>query len=230
MRKDFFPAGDKSPNLVGVTSRPRGRPPRISREQIVAAARAVPARDLTMQAVADELGVSRKALHYYVGDRQGLLSLVVIDRFETGIAGIELPAHADWQSVLRSYAHAFRDGLVQVGVAVDHTPLRGAGATAALTLAERVLDVMLAAGFPADDARRGLTALATIAQAAAQSAIRAGTGQHDYGAETAAALADTDAHDYPSVRRALAGVSGSDADQFDFELDVIIAGLATLLV
>jgi TetR/AcrR family transcriptional regulator, tetracycline repressor protein len=201
--------------------RPRGRPPRISREQIVAAARAVPARDLTMQAVADELGVSRKALHYYVGDRQGLLSLVVVDRFETELAGVELPAHGDWQAVLRSYAHAFRDGLVQVGVAIDHTPFRGAGATAALTLAERVLDVMLAAGFGADDARRGLTALASIAQASA--------GQHDYGAETVAALANTD-EDYPALRRALADASATDAGQFEFELSIVIAGLETLLV
>lgn len=181
-----------------------------------------------MQAVADVLGVSRKALHYYVGDRQGLLSLVVADRFDTELVSVELPAHGDWQSVLRSYALAFRDGLVQVGVAVDHTPLRGAGAAAALALAERVLDVMLTAGFAADDARRGLTALANLAQTAAQAAIRETAGQHDYGAETAAALADTDG-DYPALRRALATAQVSAEDQFDFELAVVIAGLESLL-
>lgn len=206
--------------------RPRGRPPRISREQIVAAARALPARDLTMQAVADALGVSRKALHYYVGDRQGLLSLVVVDRFETELGGVELPVHGDWQAVLRSYAHAFREGLVQVGIAVDHTPLRGAGATAALAMAERVLDVMLTAGFAPDDARRGLTALANIAQTAAQGTIRASAGQHDYGAETVAALEDIGYDDYPALRRALTDAPSPDAGQFDFELDIVIAGLA----
>jgi TetR/AcrR family transcriptional regulator, tetracycline repressor protein len=211
------------------TPKPRGRPPRISREQIVAAARAVPARDLTMQAVADALGVSRKALHYYVGDRQGLLSLVVVERFEAELARVELPAHGDWQSVLRSYAHAFRDGLIEVGVSLDHTPLRGAGATAALTLAERVLDVMLTAGFSPDDARRGLTALANVAQAAAQSTIRAAAGQHDYGAETVAALANAGDEGYPALRRALADASPTDGEQFDFELTVIIAGLETLV-
>lgn len=181
-----------------------------------------------MQAVADALGVSRKALHYYVGDRQGLLSLVVVDRFEAEFAHVDLPTHADWQSVLRSYAHAFRDGLIQVGVTVDHTPLRGAGATAALTLAERVLDVMLSAGFAPDDARRGLTTLANVAQSAAQSTIRSAAGQHDYGTETQAALADTDG-DYPALRRALAGAPSSDAGQFDFELAVVIAGLEARL-
>lgn len=182
-----------------------------------------------MQAVADALGVSRKALHYYVGDRQGLLSLVVVDRFETELARVELPADGDWQSVLRSYAHSFREGLVQVGVTVDHTPLRGAGATAALTLAERVLDVMLTAGFTPDDARRGLTALANIAMTAAQSTIRSAAGQHDYGAETVAALEDAGNDNYPALRRALAGAPSADADQFEFELTVVIAGLETML-
>lgn len=206
--------------------RPRGRPARIDRAQIVAAARAVPARDLTMQAVADALGVSRKALHYYVGDRQGLLSLVVADRFDGELGRVELPADGGWRAVLRSYATAFRDGLIEVGVAVDHTPLRGEGATAALALAEQVLAVMLAAGFTPDDARRGLTALANVAQSAAQNTIRATGGQHDYGAETLAALHDTDA-DYPALRRTLDTAPSADHDQFDFEVELVLAGLAT---
>lgn len=183
---------------------------------------------MTMQAVADALGVSRKALHYYVGDRQGLLSLVVVDRFETELAKVRLPADGDWRAVLRSYASAFREGLVQVGVALDHTPLRGAGATAALMLAERVLDVMLTAGFSPDDARRGLTALANVAQAAAQATIRETAGQHDYGAETIAALHHAD-DEYPALRRALDGAPSPDQQQFGFEVDLIMAGLETLL-
>jgi TetR/AcrR family transcriptional regulator, tetracycline repressor protein len=213
----------------GAPRRARGRPAKISREQIVAAARSVASRDLTMQAVADALGVSRKALHYYVGDRQGLLSLVVADRFESELMRVELPAHDDWPSVLRTYARAFRDGLIQVGVALDHTPLRGAGAAAALTLAEHVIDVLLQAGFGAADARRGLTALANIAQSSAQVAAQMSTGQHDYGAETVAALRNADQHNYPSLRRALAGATPSAADQFEFELDLAIGGLEVIL-
>lgn len=182
------------------------------------------ARELTMQAVADELGVSRKALHYYVGDRQGLLSLVVVDRFESELASVELPEHDDWRAVLRSYACAFRDGLIQVGATIEHTSLQGAGAAAALSMAERVLDALLSAGFDADDARRGLTALANIAQSAAQRAIAASAGQHDYGAETLAALRATD-DAYPALRRALTDAPGNDLGQFDFEVELAITGL-----
>ncbi|KUI35225.1 TetR family transcriptional regulator [Mycobacterium sp. IS-1496] len=208
--------------------RARGRPARISREQIVAAARRATGPELTMQAVADQLGVSRKALHYYVGNRQGLLTLVVLDRFEHELNRVHLPDDGDWRVVLRAYAHAYRDGMVQVGVAVDHTPFRGVGAVAVLALAERVLAALLAAGFGVDDARRGVTAVANIAQSAAQNALS--TSMRDvHQAETRAALAGVPEADYPALRRVLEAASGPDDGQFEFELDLAIAGLERLL-
>lgn len=206
--------------------RARGRPARLSREQIVAAARDA-GPNLTMQAVADTLGVSRKALHYYVGDRQGLLTLVVLDRFESELRRVELPDDGDWRVVLRAYAAAFRAGLVQVGAALDGSdpsPFRGVGATAVLSLAERVLDAMLTAGFDVDVARRGVTAVANIAQTAAQNAVQ--TSVRDvHLTETRAALTRSPERDYPAVRRVLAAATNADDGQFEFELDLAIAGL-----
>jgi AcrR family transcriptional regulator len=210
-------------------SRRRGRPPTIRREQIVAAARDLLPGELTMQSIADALGVSRKALHYYVGDRQGLLSLVVIDRFESELARVQLPDGGEWQAVLRSYARAFRSGLIDIGVAIEHSPFQGAAATAALTLADRVLDALLTAGFQADDARLGLTTLANIAQTAARTTIWTSGGQHDYGAETIAALQDTSVGEYPALRRAFEAGSPSSTAQFEFDLDIVIAGLEARL-
>lgn len=210
---------------VPVPRRPRGRPAKISRAQIVAATRSLGPQELTMQAVADALGVSRKALHYYVGDRQGLLSLVVTDRFESELAAIELPTHTDWQSVIRGYARAFRDGLIQVGVTIEHSPLRGAGAAAALGLAEHVIAVLLRAGFSAGDARKALTAIANIAQSAARAAIDSSSSQHDYGSETVDALETAAPEQYPALRSVLSGAAPSHREQFEFELDIAIAGL-----
>ena len=207
----------------------RGRPPRINRERIVAAARSVATRDLTMQGVADALGVSRKALHYYVGDREGLLTLVVTDHFERELDRVELPWDDDWRAVLRAYAVAFRDGLVQVGVATDFTRLRGIGAAAALALADRVLDALLSAGFDPDTARHGLTAASNIAQSAAQSvAAQTATGMHRHRAQTSEALQHEPQDTYPALRTVLASAEAQVRDaerQFDFELDVLIGGL-----
>jgi AcrR family transcriptional regulator len=212
-------------------SRPRGRPPRLSREQIVAAARGTSGQELTMQSVADALGVSRKALHYYVGDRQGLLTLVVLDRFERELHRVELPTDGDWRAVLRAYAHAFRDGMVQVGVqistAVERTPFGAVGAVAVLSLAERVLDALLTAGFGVDDARRALTAVADIAQTAAQNAHTSVRDFHR--AETQAALKRSADDEYPALRRVLEATPALDDGQFEFELDLVVAGLERLL-
>jgi AcrR family transcriptional regulator len=216
-----------------MTGRTRGRPPRISTEQIVAAARSVTADGLTMQAVADALGVTRKALHYYVGDREGLLTLVVLDLFEREVGDIELPAGDDWRAVLRAYAIAFRDGLIQVGMATDFTRLRGVGAAAALALADRVLEAMLAAGLGPEAARHGLTAASNIAQSAAHSAAAETTaGVHHHRAETSAALQNQPDDTYPALRTVLSSVASDVHDaqsQFDFEIALVIEGMDRIL-
>lgn len=186
-----------------------------------------------MQAVADALGVSRKALHYYVGDREGLLTLVIVDLFEHELTSVELPVDEDWRAVLRAYAVAFRDGLIQVGAATDFTRLRGIGAAAALALADRVLDALLTAGFEPDTARYGLTAASNIAQSAAHSSVvQTPSGMHRHRAQTSAALEHEPQETYPALRRVLASAQSQRHDaahQFDFELEVLIAGLDGLL-
>ena len=191
------------------------------------------AAGLTMQAVADALGVSRKALHYYVGDREGLLTLVVFELFDQQLNGVELPSDGDWRAVLSAYAVAYRDGLVEVGAVTDFTQLHGLSVEAALALAERVLDALLTAGFDPDSARYGLTAASNIAQSAAQAIVaQTAAGEHRHRAQTSAAL-QREPHDtYPALRRVLASADsqGHDAErQFEFELDLLIAGLDRLL-
>jgi TetR/AcrR family transcriptional regulator, tetracycline repressor protein len=218
---------------AGAPRATRGRPPRISREQIVAAARSVAAKGLTMQAVADALGVSRKALHYYVGDREGLLTLMVLDLFDRQVNGVELPNDGDWRNVLRAYAVAFRDGLIEVGAVTDFTQLRGVSVEAALALADRVLDALLTAGLDPESARHGLTAASNIAQSAAHSIVaQTSAGVHRHRAQTSAALQREPQDTYPALRRVLASADaqGHDAEQqFEFELQLLIAGLERLL-
>jgi AcrR family transcriptional regulator len=61
-----------------------GRPARISREQILAAARRIPANELTMPKVAERLGVNAAALYYHFASRDALLaelSAVLVNEF-----------------------------------------------------------------------------------------------------------------------------------------------------
>lgn len=81
-----------------------------------------------MQAVADALGVDRTALHYYVGDRDGLLELVVADLFDAELGAIDLPADAAWQDVLRAYANAIHQGVLKYGATRMNFRISGVGA------------------------------------------------------------------------------------------------------
>ncbi|ORA32691.1 TetR/AcrR family transcriptional regulator [Mycobacterium aquaticum] len=210
------------------TRRRRGRPRRIDHQQIVAAARGIAPEDLTMQAVADALGVDRTALHYYVGDRDGLLELVVADLFENEIRAIELPDDIDWRETLRAYANAIRQGVLKLGATGMSFRLSGIGGAASLVLAERVLRSLTGAGFGVDDAGRILTLVSGIALSAAHDVLgSADSRRHHQNPEVARVLKELPAEDFPllgavNARRAAAAADDHD---FDFNLGVIIAGL-----
>jgi TetR/AcrR family transcriptional regulator, tetracycline repressor protein len=217
--------GDESQRRRG-----RGRPPQISREQILAAARSIPRDELTMKAIADALGVSRKALHYHVGDKQGLLNLVVADLFESELANVDLPED-DWRTVLRAFAHAFHRGVLQVGVAATYVQLHGMAGTTAMKLTERVVQTLFDAGFDETLARRALSAISSVAMTHAQiDLIKAQHGIYPQEAELTDVLLRTSLEQFPGLRRILAFVQkeGPD-DQFEFEIDLAITGLEHLL-
>jgi TetR/AcrR family transcriptional regulator, tetracycline repressor protein len=214
--------GDKSPR--------RGRPPQISRGQIVAAARSVPRDELTMKAIADVLGVSRKALHYHVGDKQGLLNLVVADLFESELADVDLP-DADWRTVLRAFAHAFHRGVLQVGIAATYVQLHGIAGMTAMKLTERVVQSLFDAGFDETLARRGLTVVSNVAMTHAHiDLVKAQHGIYPQEAELTDVLSQASLEQFPGLRRILAFVQNeAPDDQFEFELDLAITGLEQLL-
>lgn len=209
-------------------ARRRGRPRRISHEQIVAAARDIAPAQLTMQAVADALGVDRTALHYYVGDRDGLLELVVADLFEAELCAVELPEHAAWPEVLRAYAAAIRQGVLRCGVTTTNFRIRGVGGAAGLALAERVLTALTAGGFEVDQAGRILTFVAGIAMSAAHDVLGSAESRlHHQTPEVARALGTLPAQEFPLLSAVVADRPGTD--DFDFNLAVVIAGLESYL-
>lgn len=215
-----------------VPRRGRGRPPRIDQQQIVAAARAIAPGALTMQAVADALGVDRTTLHYYVGDRDGLLELVVADLFETELRSITLPEHAGWQAVLRAYGSAIRQGVLKLGVTATSFRLRGTSGAASLALAEQVLRVLTDAGFSTDDAGRVLTLVSGLAMSAAHDVLGSAESRlHHQTPEVVRALKDLPRSEFPLLSGVVAdrGVAATAAEDFEFNLDIVIAGLEGFL-
>ncbi|MQY29299.1 TetR/AcrR family transcriptional regulator C-terminal domain-containing protein [Nocardia aurantia] len=219
-----YPPGREAP----AGARGRGRPSKINRDRIVAAARELAPEKLTMQAVADSLGVDRKALNYYVCDREGLLELVALDAFESEIGRVDLPAHADWRQVLRSYATATKEAFTRVGVLISYVRFDGVTDTAALRVVERIVESLTAAGFDVDDAGRAITLVSAVAHAAAREAMTVAAGRVDPQAENVLnALETAPPEQFPLLRRLAAGRRAPvrPDEQFRFDVEVIVAGL-----
>ncbi|OBI81994.1 TetR/AcrR family transcriptional regulator [Mycobacterium sp. E740] len=209
--------------------RTRGRPRQISRERIVSAARTVAPEALTMQAVADVLGVDPKALNYHVGDRDALRELVAVDVFESELSRVTLPSDGDWRDVLRSYAAALRDAVVKLGVLAPYFRLPATG-LGALAPVERVLQVLVDSGCTVDEAGRILRLVSELGHAAGREAVlSAEIHTHPNVSEVATALHGAESGAFPLLRQVIAGRDGDDGDgdgrQLEFNLDVVIAGL-----
>ncbi|MCX4095499.1 TetR/AcrR family transcriptional regulator C-terminal domain-containing protein [Nocardia sp. alder85J] len=208
--------------------RGRGRPSKINRDLIVAAARTLAPEKLTMQAVADALGVDRKALNYYVSDRDGLLELVALDAFESEFRRVDLPAHADWRQVLRSCATAMKEAFTRVGVLISYVRFDGVTDTTVLAVIERILESLVTAGLGVDDAGRAITLVSGVAHSAARETTAVAAGRTDPQAENVAhALETGPPQRFPLLRRLAADRRSAHRpdEQFRFDVELIIAGL-----
>lgn len=177
-----------------------------------------------MKAVADALGVDRKALHRHVGDRGGLLDLVVADHFESELRRIDLPADARWQDALRSYGQALRDGVEKMGGIKEHFRLSGGAESLMLPWAERVLQALVHGGFDVPEAGSILNLVAKVSISAA---YESESRVHPHLPEVARVLGGRADKDFPVLTEivALRAAASPGADDFRFDLDVIIAGL-----
>jgi TetR/AcrR family tetracycline transcriptional repressor len=218
------------PAAAGADDRPRarGRPARISRDAIIGAARTISPDHLTMQKVADVLGVNPKALNYHVGGRDGLRQMVALDVFEFELGRVTIPGGEDWRAVVRAYVAALRNAIIKLGALALSMDLPGSDGLGALGPVERVLQALVDAGLGIDEACRALIFITDTAYAAGRDALRTAEDPvHPQFPHVATALEAAAAPDFPVLRQVVAwrARTGPDEGQFEFGVDLLIAGL-----
>ncbi|MZE72512.1 TetR/AcrR family transcriptional regulator [Streptomyces sp. SID5789] len=138
-----------------------GRPPRISREEVVAAARRIVDADgvdrLTMRRLATEIGSTPMALYHHVRNKEELLVLLLDDYAARTLHRPELPAEPRERVV--ACAAAIHEALAACPWIVEVLTADDLLSTSALWFVEQIVDGLVACGLSPERAVHGYRAI-----------------------------------------------------------------------
>jgi AcrR family transcriptional regulator len=212
-----------------------GRPRSLDREAVVSAAlRVLDAEGLdavTIRRVAEELGTSGTALYTYVHDKDELVELL-LDRVMGEIDVDSVSPDLPWQEQVREIAREIRRVFRAHRDIARATLGRVPQGENALVLIDAMLGRMRAAGVPDEVIGLGVDLLALYTGAVAyEESLDPSHGSGDpeaiehFVSELRAYFERLPRDRFPNLV-AMAGPLTSDADRFEFGLDVIVRGLA----
>ena len=214
---------------VNPAPRRRGRPPRVSRDQILAAAlRIVDANgldQLTMRRLGAELGVDPMTIYGHVPDKTALFDGLV----ELVLAEVTLPRRTgEWARDFRAAAHAARATLLAHPHLIPLLGTRPPVTQPAFTLWESLTSILLDAGLSEERAADGADCLGrllighALAEAGQPPGGDVGGGEEEH-RQAQAALA---AARYPALSRVQqANVVHDPGRIFELALDGLILAL-----
>ncbi|MFC8662214.1 TetR/AcrR family transcriptional regulator [Streptomyces sp. NPDC057199] len=221
---------DRRPSSGG--RRTRGSKAGLNLTRIIEAARSIGARALTMQAVADRLGVDRKAVNHYVSDRESLLRLVALDAFAENSSAVDIPADASWQEACRIYAAAFTSSMIAADAFAEHLMPDGSLYAQFVEPAEVIAKKLTEAGFDDEATVRSLALLTNICWAYARDALFVAHGGERIRPRLTREVVEGRG---PQVLENLArivecGVDTYDRQQLDLSVQVFIHGIDAVLL
>lgn len=180
-----------------------------------------------MEAVASELGVDRKAVHYHVTDRNNLVRLVAIEAFHTEMAKLSIDTDGDWKSTVRQFATGMKDAYIATGELISYLRFETERDARALVSSETVLEVLVDAGLTALEAARAITMVSVLAMGYARDYVLATRPEgHPQPPEIHRVVQHLDPAEFPVLREVIDSHSRfDDPELFTFEVDVVLLGL-----
>jgi len=199
--------------------------------RILEAARSLDPGALTMQGLANALGVDRKALNHHVSDRETLLGLVAMETFTEAFSAVDIAAHTRWQEACRCYARGFTDSVIAVGALADRIRLDDPYVTSVLEPTEAVVKKLVGAGFGDATAMRLLAMLTNICLAYARDTVLAArSGVTPRPLLLRKALEHRDPAEFEVLARIAAlPVSTYDRAQLELSIDIFLFGAEAIL-
>jgi len=213
-----------------------GRPARLSRDRVLAAALAQADRDglagLTMRSLADDLGVEAMSLYHHLRGKEALLDGLV----ETLMSEVDdetrgLPQHGDWRTDVRGRCLAARRVMVRHPWAPALIGSRPAIPPSVFGHYEAVLATMVEGGCSYALGHRALHALGSMVLGFAQELFTPAAGAEDQSEEDLARMAEQLPHVIAMVTAEVNAHSGDvlgwcdSQAEFEFTLDLLLDGL-----
>ncbi|WP_405674999.1 hypothetical protein [Streptomyces canus] len=185
-----------------------------------------------MQAVADKLGVDRKAVNHHVSDRESLLRLVALDAFSQGSSAVDIPVDASWQEACRIYAVAFADSVIATDALAEHLMPDGSLYAQFAEPAEAIAKKLTEAGLDDETTVRSLALLTNICWAYARDALFVSRGGERIRPRlTREAIEGRGQHVFENLARIVErGVDTYDRRQLDLSIEVFLHGTEALLM
>jgi AcrR family transcriptional regulator len=204
--------------------RRRGRPQRITRDQIVTAAIEIGTDDLRMSDVARALDVGAAALYNHVKDRDELLALMAARIMEeTEFDDFEPGPDADWRDWVVSFARAVRSAVLAHPQLLRYVRLTSAPTSLRLDRIEHLAAAMEDAGFRTADIQHAVQHVYTLALGEAWQRTLADGGEDPQFAEFGRGVRERRG-DLPHLEAMIAALPDPDV-QFEFALDALVLGL-----
>lgn len=198
--------------------------------QILSAAASIAPDGLTMQAVADRLGVDRKAVNHYVSDRETLLRLVAVDAFTRSVASLTIPADCDWRDASRIFGRGIATAVTALGPLAGHIVVSVSVNAILLAATEALLASFVEAGLDLETGLRAISMLNDICDAHGRGVARLardGTGKRDLWLHEALRELPEEHPQYLGAV-AQAPIDTYDPHQLDFSIETFIRGLEGL--
>jgi TetR/AcrR family transcriptional regulator, tetracycline repressor protein len=207
-----------------------GRPPRLTRNQVVTAARKIAARQgvekLTMRRLAEALGVMPNALYTYFPDKSSILDAVLDDL----VGDVERPRpRTAWRDGLVSLMSSYRRVLLAQPGLIALTASRPMVGPNALRLREDMLTLLRAGALDAGDAVSAYLALFayTTGFVTFETGRVPGKGDDKQRARTFELHAGLPDEDFPSTRALARRLRKRPGDpEFRRGLQALITGFA----
>jgi TetR/AcrR family tetracycline transcriptional repressor len=179
----------------------------------------------------DELGVDRKALNYYVTDRESLMTLVATGVFSSRFATVHISPESCWQEACSTYGRGLADSIIETGVLTEHVRLSTSIADDFLPSAEAVLGKLIAAGLDDETAARALALLTTICMGYGSDVVAATrTSANPFALRLQQALHNAGGQPLKLIERITdSAVRTYNREQLEVSIDIFIRGTETLV-